>query len=480
MPKYYIKKAKEVHFVFLNSVHSFESDDKIDWNYASKGKLWCYNLNYFDYLNQVEMTYDDGMTLIHSYINNTHSLKDGLEPYPISLRNINWIKFCMRHQFRDSNVDGFIFSGYQHLLKNLEYHLLGNHLLENGYSLFFGALYFRDKNLYKKAIQILQSELNEQILLDGAHFELSPMYHQILLERLLDCINLAKNSDDFVDQSFFYFMESKAISMLSWLSEITFKNGDIPLLNDSSLGIASSSSTIFNYARSLDIVWTPSCVLSESGYRKRVSDKWEFVLDIGKIGPDYIPGHAHADTFSFVMHYSGKPFLVDPGISTYEKNERRNFERGTSFHNTVCVNGKNQSDVWGGFRVGKRAKVSIVEDSKDKISAFHGGYSSFGVTHQRSWRFDSDESILIEDVINKKGKRKLLNEAFFYFAPDIVPEWESSSIISFAGLDCKMHFSGSVFDFRIEDYECPQGYNKFVTAKRLVVTFSNSLITLIR
>ena len=85
------------------------------------------------------------------------------------------------------------------LLDNLEYHLLGNHLLENGFSLLFGAYYFQDENLYKKAKEILEKELNEQILDDGAHFELSPMYHQLMLFRVLDCINLVKHNQWIVD-----------------------------------------------------------------------------------------------------------------------------------------------------------------------------------------------------------------------------------------------------------------------------------------
>ena len=66
-------------------------------------------------------------------------------------------------------------------MDNIEYHILGNHLLENGFSLFFGAYYFQDEKFYVKAKKILTDELDEQILEDGAHFELSSMYHQIML-----------------------------------------------------------------------------------------------------------------------------------------------------------------------------------------------------------------------------------------------------------------------------------------------------------
>ncbi len=88
----------------------------------------------------------------------------------------------------------FLYRDYCHLLDHQEYHLLGNHLLENGYSLLFGALYFKEKKFEDAARRILTRELKEQVLDDGAHFELSPMYHQIILCRVLDTYNLLENN----------------------------------------------------------------------------------------------------------------------------------------------------------------------------------------------------------------------------------------------------------------------------------------------
>ena len=45
------------------------------------------------------------------------------------------------------------------------------------------------KKWLKKGLKIYQQQVNEQILDDGAHFELSPMYHSIILEDMLDIIN---------------------------------------------------------------------------------------------------------------------------------------------------------------------------------------------------------------------------------------------------------------------------------------------------
>src|SRR5690606_27785019 len=86
-------------FEFLNRPVSFEHS--IDWNYSLEGKLWTYNLNYFDYLLQPGMTSDQGLVLIRDFIRKMDRCTDGLEPYPISLRSINWIKFLCIHRIQD-------------------------------------------------------------------------------------------------------------------------------------------------------------------------------------------------------------------------------------------------------------------------------------------------------------------------------------------------------------------------------------------
>ena len=74
---------------------------------------------------------------------------------------------------------------------------MGNHLFINAKALFFStALFQLNKNnkIYKTAISILDNELDEQFLSDGAHFELSPMYHSLAMEDLLDLLSISKES----------------------------------------------------------------------------------------------------------------------------------------------------------------------------------------------------------------------------------------------------------------------------------------------
>jgi hypothetical protein len=399
-------------FEFLNIEKEF---DTIDWNYNNYGKLWTYNITYFDFLNQEDISKDEAINLIYNFIEYESILKDAIEPFPISLRGINWIKFLSNNNIEDKKIDNILYKHYMILLDNLEYHLLGNHLLENGYSLLFAAYYFQDEKLYSKAKEILKSELKEQILKDGAHFELTPMYHQIMFFRLLDCVNLVKNND-LKNRELLVFLEDIASKMLSWLKNITFKNGKIPLLNDSAFSIAPISVTLFDYARRLNIK-DINLALSQSGYRKKEKESYECIIDIGNIGPDYIPGHAHSDTFNFVVNYENKPFIVDTGLSTYETNQRRTSERNTSAHNTVEINGKDQSEVWGGFRVANRAKIIKIEEEIDTIKASHDGYKKDGVIHTRIWNF-KEKKLIIKDELSKKANAI----ARLHFHPNITKE----------------------------------------------------------
>ena len=456
-------------FQFLNLSRSYPLEE-VQWNDNHYGKLWTYNLNYFDFLSQVEITLSEGLSLIRRFIEATPEIKDGFEPYPISLRGINWIKFLIKHQVEDQEIQKHLKGQYDLLLNKLEYHLLANHLLENAYSLFFAGLYFQNDRFLEKSISILKAELKEQVLLDGAHFELSPMYHQILLERLLDCINIGKNSS-LCEKEFISELIGYASSMVSWLKEITFKNGSIPMMNDSAFGVAPNTRSLIAYAQGLGVSWGEAS-LNESGYRKMVNNQIELFMDVGQVGPSYQPGHAHADTFSYVLHYSGKPIIVDPGVSTYEIGDTRNDERSTLFHNTVSVDRNDSSEVWGGFRVGKRANVSIVEDETFNVVAHHDGFMSrMSVGVQRGWFF-SDGYLTVEDILSGANNYNIISS--LHFAPGINPNLQESSIY-IDGL--RLDLEGCL-KAEIKNYNFAQGFNRRVIAKKLEMkTQSRSKIT---
>lgn len=456
-------------FRFIGLEHHFSGE--IDWDFRAHGRLWTYNLNYFDFLHQPGMTKETGLKLMKSWINQIQPGSAGMEPYPLSVRGINWIRFINLHGVDDQEIIQNLFFQYQKLMKRLEYHLMGNHLLENGFSLFFAGFFFNDPQFLKKGEKILQKELQEQILNDGGHFELSPMYHQWILHRVLDSNNLAMNNPA-IPCSIRDVLRSAAERMLFWLRSISWKDGEIPMLNDASPRIAPTTDQLSSYAGKLGITDRSGMRLNDSGYRKFETADYELLVDVGQIGPAYIPGHAHADALSFELRISGRPFLVDTGTSTYENNEIRRYERGTWAHNTVLVGETDQSEVWGSHRVGKRAEVTILGEDLSSVYASHDGYRTMKVIHSRRF-FALSGNILIEDHL--EGTSQNTGVALFHFHHEIKPLLQSSVIqtnqakISFQGHD------------RIELRDCliADGFNNRVISTVAEVTFTGQLKTTI-
>lgn len=461
------------NFCFLNLKHSFGTT--VDWDFSKLGKLWTYNLNYFEFLNQennhqYQSEYHD---LIHEFILKLPKLKNANEPFPTSLRIINWVKYFMTHDIDDQKWNTALY-GQCYLLKdNIEYHLMGNHLLENGFALTISGIYFQDTTLYSKGKNILTAELHEQILDDGAHFELSPMYHCLMLYRLLETIHILKSNVTLVNSgmgnqdAFLSYLVMKAEKMCGWLQAMLYEDGSYPHFNDSADGIAPKPYDLMNYAEYLGINSMPT-QLSDSGFRRIKNHTFDLIIKAGKIGPDYIPGHAHADSLSFVCSIDNQPVLVDPGISTYEKNQHRQKERKTSSHNTVTIKNLDSSQVWGGFRVGKRASTTIMNETSFSISIGHNGFAS---DHQRDFEMHDDVITITDTLRSKKA------EAHFHFHPNITLKMDHKriQINNLAYLEFK-----NEVEIRKEEYQFSQGFNNTIASSKVIVSFSDQLKTILR
>jgi hypothetical protein len=298
------------------------------------------------------------------------------------------------------------------------------------------------------------------------------------LYRLLDAINLLQNNQRFENQdSLLVYMKEKALLMLQWLQAITFSNGTIPLLNDAAPGIAPSTKELNQYALELKLItpdtlediWHKPTTLSQSGYRCFKNDHYECIVDVGQIGPSYQSGHAHADTFNFVLNVDNKPIIVDTGISTYDSGKIRSRERGTAAHNTVTVLDRDSSEVWSSFRVARRANVRVIEDTAQSVIAEHDGYRRLGTIHKRQWEF-LDKQIIIGDFLSGKV---LEGKAHLYIAPSYTPEKQGMSVkigsvlISFENVD----------NIMITQTQIPYGYNRFQNNYTIEIIFEKYLTT---
>ncbi len=452
-------------FCFLNLKYQFDS---IDWNFLNFGKLWNYNLEYFDYLFQNDVSDEDKFRLLYSFYEYCKTNNKPLEPYPVSLRVINAAKYVSLIKNKDNKILNYVHQELFFLDRNIEFQILGNHLLENAFALCLGGAFFKNASWHDKAIKILKKELNEQTLEDGAHFELSPMYHNIILFRVLELIDWYSKYNS-QKQEFLSFCREIASRMCAWAKNIQFSNGDFPLFNDAAKGISFDTWSLIEYANKLGI--EPKNInLGQSGYRSFANQNYEIKIDLAQIGASYQPGHVHADALSFVLYSHGKPLFVEQGTSTYQIGERRNLERSTEAHNTVTVNNRNQSDVWGGFRVGNRAKTTIHHDETTKYIASHNGYKTWGTIHTRTFIFE-EFCVQIYDSLNNKDDAK----GYIHLHPDrnLVKVADNEYIID--------DFITLVFEsatvITVEDYEYAESYNEYQPAKRLVISFEKEMST---
>ncbi|HUH18939.1 alginate lyase family protein [Albibacterium sp.] len=471
LPPVLISCLAENEFEFLNLKVKFTSG--IDWNYEENGKLWNYNLQYANYLLQENLSVNTKKELILSLYQKLDQGILPLEPYPASLRIINSIRFISHNHLNEEALYSFIYAELDFLSKRPEYHILGNHLMENGFALIMGGAFFSNKTWLSQGREILETELNEQILSDGAHFELSPMYHQIIFFRLLELIDWYSGWKEKED-SFYNFLIHKAEKMRAWLEKISFKSGEIPHFNDSAEGIAYSTNWLLNYADELDLAKI-DLPLGEAGYRSFNRGNYECKVDAGQVGPSYQPGHAHADALSFILFYKNQPLFVEAGTSTYEIGKIRSRERSTSSHNTVVVNNTNQSQVWSGFRVAQRAIVQISQDGSDRFSAEHNGYNKFGINHKRSFEFKDKQLVIVDEAVGDKAKVK---EFHLHFHPNIEIE-ESNNEPTLIILDkAFIRFEGAL-SIDLQNYNMANGYNNYRQAKKIVVVFEEVLETTI-
>jgi uncharacterized heparinase superfamily protein len=268
-------------------------------------------------------------------------------------------------------------------------------------------------------IAIYRRELPEQILADGGHFELSPMYHSIILEDILDLINLGNRFQNQLLQELP--LPEIAGRMLSWLSGMCHQDGQISFFNDAATGIAPHPFWLFNYAKSLGVHYakaSSNVYFGESGYFRLSANKIMIIADIGQVGPDYQPGHAHADTLSFEMSYDGQRVLVNTGTSCYGSGSERIYQRSTPAHNAVTVDGLNSSEVWDGHRVARRAGILSRSFSSRNACAAHNGFARVipDCIHSRCWKL-SDNQVEITDRINGYGEHRI--SIYWHFHPDI-------------------------------------------------------------
>ena len=247
------------------------------------------------------------------------------------------------------------------------------------------------------------------------------------------------------------------LKLAGFLNAVLHPDNEIPLFQDSALGIAYKASDLLNTARVLvgykhtginpddtgELFWLlcgnlqngnseernskdkKIIDLNESGYLvfNSSSSNNRIIIDKGEISPDHIPAHGHSSIFSYELSIGGKRVIVDSGVELYGAGKWRDYYRGTSSHNTLTIDGNNQSDVWSSFRVGCRAKITNSKImQKEEHSTFigsHDGYKRMkgNIMHWRSITSLHSGAWLVVDFVEGKGIHNL--ESYIHLHPSV-------------------------------------------------------------
>jgi uncharacterized heparinase superfamily protein len=404
-----------------------------------------YHANYCDFLN-VNLDGPEDSQLLRRATEialswcdqNPRGTEVGWGPFFLSLRIVNWLKYLVRNASQakligdQAQIERVLASLRVQMLSlesRLERELLANHLLKNAKALVFaGALLEAPESRRWRRLgqQILREQIAEQILPDGGHIERSPMYHAWILDDLLDIQHLFESCPP--DSPECAREVSQGINRMGhYLSQIIHPDGEIPLFNDSQLDVTRPTAQILSDAGAPVEKPLPSGIevkaMCDTGYAtiRDTTARSFLIFDCGPLGPDYQPGHGHSDVLSYELTLQGQRVIVDTGVSSYEQGPERYYERSTAAHNTIRVDGLEQAEIWGGFRVGRRPTVSPIRCGEiadcQFVGGTHFGYQHLDVVHSRSIIRLKGDSWVFVDTLSGKGRHKV--ESFIHLHPGV-------------------------------------------------------------
>ncbi len=355
----------------------------------------------------------------------------------------------------------------EHVLANLSrFSSANNHLMAQGAGLVHAGVAFcglRRADVWRETgREILWSEILRQTTPDGVSREASLHYHEFVLELVILVWLLLKANGEEPPPT----AKERIAAMLDFVAEMESFPGGAPAIGDSDdqsvlpLGGAGSprrsllalGAVLFGRVDWKEVAgemppsaafllgeegrsrWADliagrapartSRLFPDAGYallRDAGGDRALF-LDAGDLGYLSTAAHGHADCLAIVLGAFGEPLLVDPGTYTYHADpEFRAFFRSTAAHNTVRVDGTEQSEMQGAFLWGRRAHGRIVHwgssAAADLVIGEHDGYSRLAmpVGHRRRLVFVKPDYVWMIDELS--GSAEHLIESFLHFAP---------------------------------------------------------------
>lgn len=340
-------------------------------------------------------------------------LRRGWTPYSVSNRVVNWSRFCAWQAAGGLTPSAALRAGIRKnaafLASNVEHDVGGNHVIENGVALVVAGTLLPDgDDLFRKGCSILADAADEQFLLDGGHYERSPMYHVQVLTGYLTALDLCARTGRSCPDA----VAEAARRGLEFLAALAPPDGRIPLLNDAVFGETLALPAVWRYASRVDGTgWTDPeadatrrsrAALGSSGYYWLGGGDDRLLVDGGPVGPPHLPGHSHNDLLSVLLWVDGQRVVADTGTYSYAPGERRQYARGVRGHSTVQVGAREPIELGRRFLMGKRTAPETAFRS-GAVDAFRGEYTAHcGYTHARRV-YGTDAWWLVWDRVTDAG-----------------------------------------------------------------------------
>lgn len=480
---------KNLEICFFNQPLNFNLENMV-WDpltlSSETEKLWLVKLHSFDWLideNSKNISLQQASYLVldwFSKFGNEHSKE--WEPYTLSKRLISLTKWLNNNKVSPevlSIAKLSISNQLKRLFVDLEYHKPANHLIENLRGFLWGCSYLITSRQYfnneleyqlEQVIDECLKQLNIQILKDGGHFERSPMYHVLMLTAIKDikAISTTISKQGFLlpeilekANSLIKVCKEKIEIMSKWLEQMTMPDGEIAQFNDSARLKGLKRNEIES-----------SSFLEQSGFFVKHNPVYSFILSCDSPSPAFLPEHSHCDIMSYELSVNRTRIIIDSGCSGYDNETLRQMSRETEAHNLPMVEHQEQSDIWGQFNFGKRARITqrLYDKKSDKLEiSIEDQYKQ---KIQRAVVF-SKNSIEISDYLKKRRMQGCFI-SLIHLAPntetELISEEDKTNIIN-----CKMT-NGTKFsiitkaNIRISDYISFPDFGKSIGAKLLILS----------
>jgi len=293
------------------------------------------------------------------------------------------------------------------------------------------------------ALAEIARNVQTDLLRDGVQCELSTDYHHLVLKNYLCVRRLARLNGLSVPAE----MDERLVQALEFSMHAHKPDGIVPSLSD---GDARSHLELLRQGYELygreDMLYVASGGTQGRAPRKRAQgfiqsgyyivrsgwggngrsyrDEQYLIFDCGPLGAG---NHGHLDCLSFELAAYGRSLVVDPGRYTYseagESNWRVRF-RGSAYHNTVTVDGRNQTAYAPkAVKAGTRHKAGSVRHriagpapehrlhefiASDGFALLHGSAQSheYDVTHERCILFAFSEYWLVHDFMHAPAEHR--------------------------------------------------------------------------